>query len=109
VPAGSSLPDHELRLRAGERIEDGRLPLLVSTKVAAGYGTVNQCAVCDEPVTHEHTEYEVKDPRDGKLLMVHLRCYRAWQLECISRLPARPPVRITESADNEKGDLRDIG
>jgi len=106
MPAGSSLSDYDLRFRAGECIDDGRLPVAVSTRLAAGYGTGKPCILCQELVTSEHMEYEVDSPRDGKTLTFHLRCHLAWQLECIRRLPARPPVRVTEPSASQSADTR---
>jgi hypothetical protein len=75
MPTGSSLPDAQLRLLARERIDDDTLPVAVSTRLLASYGRGHLCVLCAEAVTHEHAEYEVEDPRDGKMLTFHLRCY----------------------------------
>ena len=39
MPTESQLRDTALRLRVRERIADGRLPLMVPTRIDAGYGS----------------------------------------------------------------------
>ena len=84
MPTESQLRDNELRLRILQRIEDGRLPVMLPRHIAAGYGAGNVCAACDQPVTATQVEYEVQagDP----LLRFHLGCYVLWQIECQRKL-----------------------
>jgi hypothetical protein len=72
-----------LRLRARERIEDGRLPATQITRLVADYGRGDWCLLCDEPIAREQIEYEIEDPRGADALIFHLRCHEAWQLECV--------------------------
>ena len=99
MPVGCTLPDDELRSRARERIDSGRLPLAISTFVDAAFGTGNTCRLCDEPITREHVEYEVRDRPQDKGFVMHLRCHQNWQLECIHRMWRRPAkqVQVAES------------
>jgi hypothetical protein len=43
MPIESQLRDTALRLRVRERIEDGRLPVMVPTRIDAGYGSGHVC------------------------------------------------------------------
>ena len=86
MPTEPVLPENELRLRVVQRIEDGRLRCVLSTSIDAGYGTGEQCEVCDQPITPDKVEYDVTDPHSGKRLHFHFACHAAWQRECARRL-----------------------
>lgn len=75
-----------LALRVRERIADGRLPVVLSRKLAAGYGSGHTCRVCDRPILRQHVEYEVNDAGDGGQLTLHRSCYVIWQVECARRM-----------------------
>ena len=47
MPTGAVLPESELRARVLQYIEDGRLPVVLSTTMYAGYGRGVQCDLCD--------------------------------------------------------------
>jgi hypothetical protein len=85
MPTESQLRDTALRLRVRERIENGRLPAMVPSWIAGGYGAGSVCAACDEPITSTQVEYEVNDERDGSRLSFHLGCHVVWQLECLPK------------------------
>jgi hypothetical protein len=92
MPAEPVLPESELRSRVLQRIEDGRLPVVLSTAIYAGYGKGVQCDLCDQPIAVNKVEYDVIYPRGGKWLHFHFACHSAWQRECVLRLrDFRPP------------------
>lgn len=92
MPTEPVLPESELRSRAVQRIEDGRLPLMLSTRIDAGYGAEDQCDLCDQRIAADKVEYDVTDPDSGKRLHFHIACHLAWQRECALRLRHfRPP------------------
>ena len=82
MPTESQLRDTALRLRVRERIADGRLPVMVPTRIDAGYGSGHLCVACDQPITSTQVEYELADCRDGRPLRFHLGCHVVWQIEC---------------------------
>ena len=71
-----------------QRIEDGRLPVILSATIFAGYGLGFQCAVCDQLIARDKVEYDVIDPRvhEGERLHFHFACHSVWQRECALRL-----------------------
>jgi len=81
MPTKPVLSESELRSRALRRIEDGRLPLVLSSHIEAGYGTGVQCYLCDQPIAADKIEYNVSG-HNGKLLNFHVACHSAWQREC---------------------------
>jgi hypothetical protein len=80
----SQLRDTALRLRVRERIEDGRLPVMLPKAISAGYGAGNLCLACDQPITLTQIEYEVDHDVNGSpiRLRLHLGCHVIWQIEC---------------------------
>jgi hypothetical protein len=92
MPTEPVLPESELRSRVLQRIEDGRLPLMLSTTIYAGYGHGVKCGLCDQPITAAKVEYDVTDPYSGKAMHFHFACHTVWQRECALRLrDFRPP------------------
>jgi len=69
-----------------QRIEDARLPLMLSTRIDAGYGQGFRCDLCDRPIASDKIEYDVTDSDGGKRLHFHFACHSAWQRECALRL-----------------------
>ena len=51
MPTKPALTESELRSRVLQRIENGRLPLMLSTGIDAGYGEGVRCDLCDQPIT----------------------------------------------------------
>jgi len=66
MPAEPVLPESELRSRVLQRIEDGRLPVVLSTAIYAGYGKGIMCDLCDRQIAVNKVEYDVISPRCGK-------------------------------------------
>ena len=89
MPTEPVLPESELRSRAVAHIEDGRLPVMLSAHIHAGYGEGAQCALCDQPIAPDKIEYDVTLPA-GERLHFHLACHLAWQRECALRLKNLP-------------------
>lgn len=90
MPTEPVLPESELHDRVLKRIENGRLPVVVSITIDAGYGQGSQCELCDQPIAADQIEYDVADPRTGKRLHFHFACHSVWQRECAFRLkPSR--------------------
>jgi len=85
------LPEHELRALVMQRVEDGRLPLVLSTSIDAGYGTGGQCDLCNQPIAADKVEYAVTDSHTGRRLYFHVACHSMWQHECARRLRDFPP------------------
>src|SRR5215469_5801598 len=76
------LHESELRARVIQRLEDGRLPVVLPTRINAAYGTRMPCDLCDRPIAANEVEYEVTDPGSGKRLHFHIACHYAWRREC---------------------------
>ena len=86
MPTEPVLPEGELKARVVQRIETGRLPLVLSTHIEAGYGAGAPCVLCDQPIAADKIEYDVTDPRTGEDLRFHFACHLVWQRECAVRL-----------------------
>ena len=82
MPTEPVLPDSELRARVLQHLEDGRLPLMLATRIDAGY------VLCDLPIAADKIEYDVTDFRSSKRLHFHIAYHLAWQRECSLRLCA---------------------
>ena len=92
MPTEPVLPESELRACVLQRIEDGRLPVMLSTRIDAGYGAGDWCDLCDQLIAADKVEYDVTEPDSGKRLHFHIACHMAWQRECALRLrDFRPP------------------
>ena len=92
MPYGPRLSQDEILQRVRQRLEDGRLPVALSSEIIAGYGGAgDMCCVCDEEITSAHIEYELDDPRDHGPLTFHLSCHAVWQLECVRRISEQKP------------------
>ena len=92
MPSEPVLPESELRARVLQYIEDGRLPVVLSTTMYAGWGRDVQCDLCNQPIDCDKIEYDVTDPRGGKWLHFHVECHSLWERECALRLKNfRPP------------------
>ena len=83
--------DSELLQRVQQRIDSGRLPVVLPSLISAGYGTgAAPCVVCDLDILADQVIYEIDDPRRvDELLPFHFACYVIWQRECAQRLTER--------------------
>ena len=81
-----ALPESDLHSRVLQRIKEGRLPVALSNNIYAGHGQEAQCDLCDQSIPPDNVEYDVDDPRGGKILHLHSACHSAWQHECALRL-----------------------
>ncbi len=84
MPYGSRLSERELRAIARQRMRDGRLPVVLSKDLIAGYGSGALCCLCEQPIEKHHVEYAVTAAPKGRELVFHLVCHAAWQLECVA-------------------------
>lgn len=66
---------------ARQRIDSGRLPVLFSPMLDAGYGTGEPCC------------YEVSDKQADRVLVMHLACHAAWELECVKSVASSKKPR----------------
>jgi hypothetical protein len=83
----------DLRRRAREAIQIGKLPIRHPDRTWGGPGVGAPCAVCELPVKKEEMEFEVQFARDGDhgdrqsgdrhfdIFHIHVRCFAAWELE----------------------------
>jgi len=87
----SVLSENELLQRVQQRIDEGRLPVILPSLISAGYGAgTAPCAVCDLDILSDQVIYEIDDPRRvDELLPFHFACYVVWQRECAHRLNNR--------------------
>jgi len=76
--------DEDLRLRARERIHDGRLPNSTHCRTWGGRGSDEPCALCDLIIRPNEVEYEIETlGKDGvRTYCFHFLCHYAWQSEC---------------------------
>ena len=82
MPDKSGLLDVELRLRARQEIEKGRLPGSTALSLWGGRGSGQACTVCGDPIEADQVEYEIADACGGEVFRFHLPCHAAWQFEC---------------------------
>lgn len=84
MPTEPVLSEKELIERVHQRIDDGRLPVVLPSLISAGYGTgKRRCAVCDLQISSAQVMYEIDDPRDlNGSFAFHFGCYVVWQREC---------------------------
>lgn len=85
------MSEQELLQRVQQRIDEGRLPVILPSLISAGYGAgTAPCAVCDLDILADQVIYEIDDPRGvDELLPFHFACYVVWQRECAHRLNSR--------------------
>jgi hypothetical protein len=93
MPNQPRLPEMELRRRARQEIEKGRLPESPAASIWGGRGSGQPCTLCGDPIRADQVEYEIADSRDGDTLRFHLPCHTAWQFES----SAIPDQRIADA------------
>jgi hypothetical protein len=76
--------EDDLRLRARERIREGRLPCAPHCRTWGGHGENQPCALCDALIGENEVEYEIEALGAGsaRLYRFHFACHDAWQYEC---------------------------
>jgi hypothetical protein len=81
-------PPQWLMDAAISRIHDGRLPYELQSRVLAGPGRQQTCALCDHAIETGDMGYEISasSEPDAQRLHFHVACYRAWVKAC-SALP----------------------
>jgi len=77
------LPEAELRRRAREKMQRGRLPPSSDGPIWGGRGNGLPCVVCESPIGADEVEYEVADGDGGEVFRFHLPCHSVWQFECV--------------------------
>jgi hypothetical protein len=77
------MPDEAaLREFARLAIRQGRLPRRAPDRAWGGSGCGSLCAVCENPITSDQTEYEISfGEGDLDMLHLHIRCFAVWELE----------------------------
>jgi hypothetical protein len=72
-----------LRETAQRKIGDGTLPSQTHHHASCGRGVGHRCALCDDLITSEHVEYELRLAREADLRVVrfHRDCLAAWEFE----------------------------
>lgn len=82
-------PPHWLMASATGRIQDGLLPRSHQSKVIAGPGRGQRCALCDHDIVMGDVCYLIATGEGSgstPSLNFHVPCYRAWMAAC-SALP----------------------
>jgi hypothetical protein len=76
--------EDELRLRARELINAGRLRCSKHYRTWGGRGSNEPCALCDEVIKPDEVEYEIESlgPDSVRVYRFHFLCHDAWQHEC---------------------------
>ena len=85
MPTESQLRDRFLRAFIRRRIDDGRLPVMLSKTISVGVGSGFECLACGQPIKREQIEYQAFGMRYGASVRVHWGCHVLWQLECVER------------------------
>ena len=85
MPTESQLRDKFLRAFIRRRIDDGRLPVMLSKTISVSIGSGLECLACGQPIKREQIEYHAFGSRYGASVRVHWGCHVLWQLECVDR------------------------
>jgi len=85
MPTESQLRDASLRVFIRQRIDDGRLPVMLSRTISVRTGSGLECLACGQAITREQIEYHAFGIRYGTSVRVHWGCHVLWQLECVER------------------------
>lgn len=87
MPTEATLLEDELRLRVQRRIDDGRLPVTLVSRIDS-HGTERVCCVCDQPIACENVDYDIVDFAETTCITLsfHSSCYVVWQRECAQRV-----------------------
>jgi hypothetical protein len=87
------MDEQELRQKAREAIQAGRMPTSRPEGVWGGRGAGVECAVCGQVVSPDTLGFDLDFGPSvtvgvGNTPHVHIRCFAAWEFEYQSRLPA---------------------
>ena len=85
MPTEFQLRDPALRAFIRHRIDEGRLPLILTKTISVGFGSGGECVACGKMITTEQIEYQAFGPHYGAALRLHWGCHVLWQLECVER------------------------
>ena len=85
MPTESQLSDTALRTFIAQRLDEGRLPLVLTKTIGVGFGSGAECLACGQTITTEQIEYQAFGPKYGAALRLHWGCHVLWQLECVKR------------------------
>ena len=78
--------DCELRKKAREAMQAGKLPSHLPQRMWGGPGIGAGCTICGRPAGQDEVEFELEfgrdnDDRDLGIHHVHRQCFAAWELE----------------------------
>jgi len=90
MPTESQLSDTALRAFIGQRLDEGRLPLILTKTIGVGFGSGIECVACGHVIKPEQIEYQAFGPNYGAALRLHWGCHVLWQLECVRRTRHQP-------------------
>ena len=111
MPTESQLRDAFLRVFIRRRIDDGRLPVMLSKTISVCFGSGLECLACGQPIKREQIEYHAFGIRYGTSVRVHWGCHVLWQLECVERSRQQgrdgqeDPERETSNPGDTSGNL----
>lgn len=94
MPTEAQLRDVALRAFIAQRIDEGRLPVILTKTIGVGPGSGAECIGCGQTIETEHIEYQAFGPKYGAALRLHWGCHVLWQLECVRR--TRGPGALVE-------------
>ena len=111
MPTESQLRDAFLRVFIRRRIDDGRLPVMLSKTISVCFGSGLECLACGQPIKREQIEYHAFGIRYGASVRVHWGCHVVWQLECVERSRQQggngqeDPQRKASNPDDPSGNV----
>jgi hypothetical protein len=99
MPTEAVLLESELRLRVQRRLDGGRLPVALVSRIDGSHGTRRVCCVCDQPITCDSVDYDVVDFRKTTCLSLsfHSACHVMWQQECAHRVAAAKRIKLRDN------------
>jgi hypothetical protein len=92
----------ELRQKAREAIQAGKLPSHPPERMWGGQGSGRCCTICGSATERDEIEFELEFVRhdggsDGANPLVHLCCLAAWESVCRNFEAARETVSLATS------------
>ena len=103
MPTEAQLRDGALRTLIARRMDEGRLPLVLTKTIGVGVGCGGPCVGCGQTITTDQIQYEAFGPNYGAALQLHWGCHVLWQLECVER------TRRSKSAGSQDAPQRPKG